>query len=173
MTISSPSFQDKNVLKEIIVVDDGSKPPLRKIMSEQLLTGGPGVPKMKIVRHEHTLGLISAKKSGQTQKTATHRYMECLPTWFYHKFKSNLGKYSSIWSIWGMGDCGCDNSVVCFVVILDLFWENYIRTKLAHGARITCACCSRQQISVIWMTRSRQDSSGMFWTSMVGWFIGL
>eukprot|EP00434_Breviolum_minutum_P001616 symbB.v1.2.001426.t1/scaffold34.1/size402451/7 len=55
---------DKNVLKEIIVVDDGSRPPLRKIMSEQLLTGGPGVPKMKIVRHEHTLGLISAKKSG-------------------------------------------------------------------------------------------------------------
>ena len=52
------------MLKEIIVVDDGSKPPLRKIMSSQLLTGGPGVPKMKIVRHEHTLGLISAKKSG-------------------------------------------------------------------------------------------------------------
>ena len=56
--------QDKQILKEIIVVDDGSRPPLRKIMSEQLLSGGPGVPKMKIVRHEHTLGLISAKKSG-------------------------------------------------------------------------------------------------------------
>ncbi|CAL1169086.1 unnamed protein product, partial [Cladocopium goreaui] len=55
---------DKQILKEIIVVDDGSRPPLRKIMSEQLLSGGPGVPKMKIVRHEHTLGLISAKKSG-------------------------------------------------------------------------------------------------------------
>jgi glycosyltransferase involved in cell wall biosynthesis len=56
--------EDKQILKEIIVVDDGSRPPLRKIMSEQLLSGGPGVPKMKIVRHEHTLGLISAKKSG-------------------------------------------------------------------------------------------------------------
>ena len=56
--------EDKQILKEIIVVDDGSRPPLRKIMSEQLLRGGPGVPKMKIVRHEHTLGLISAKKSG-------------------------------------------------------------------------------------------------------------
>ncbi|CAK9087007.1 Polypeptide N-acetylgalactosaminyltransferase 12 (Polypeptide GalNAc transferase 12) (GalNAc-T12) (pp-GaNTase 12) (Protein-UDP acetylgalactosaminyltransferase 12) (UDP-GalNAc:polypeptide N-acetylgalactosaminyltransferase 12) [Durusdinium trenchii] len=55
---------DKNILKEIIVVDDGSRPPLRKIMSEQLLSQGPGVPKMKIVRHERTLGLISAKKSG-------------------------------------------------------------------------------------------------------------
>ena len=55
---------DKSVLKEIIVVDDGSKPPLRKVMSERLLTGGPGIPKMKIVRHERTLGLISAKKSG-------------------------------------------------------------------------------------------------------------
>lgn len=55
---------DQNVLKEIIVVDDGSRPPLRKVMSAKLLTGGPGVPKMKIVRHEHTLGLISAKKSG-------------------------------------------------------------------------------------------------------------
>jgi len=55
---------DKRILKEIIVVDDGSRPPLRKIMSAKLLAGGPGVPTMRIVRHEKTLGLISAKKSG-------------------------------------------------------------------------------------------------------------
>ncbi|CAJ1353419.1 unnamed protein product [Effrenium voratum] len=55
---------DKTILKEIIVVDDGSRPPLKTQMSAQLLEGGVGVPKMRIVRHEQTLGLISAKKSG-------------------------------------------------------------------------------------------------------------
>ncbi|CAE8587049.1 unnamed protein product, partial [Polarella glacialis] len=55
---------DHHRLKEIIVVDDGSNPPLRAIMSEKLLAGGPGVPPMKIVRHEKTMGLITAKKSG-------------------------------------------------------------------------------------------------------------
>lgn len=93
--------KDKNVLKEIIVVDDGSRPPLRKIMSEQLLTGGPGVPKMKIVRHEHTLGLISAKKSGLKKGSI---YGRCLPIWKPAiKFKANVGKCFRIWSIWGMG----------------------------------------------------------------------
>ena len=92
--------KDKNVLKEIIVVDDGSRPPLRKIMSEQLLTGGPGVPKMKIVRHEHTLGLISAKKSGLKKRLHLWKvftYMKII------KFKSNVGKCFRIWSIWGSG----------------------------------------------------------------------
>eukprot|EP00933_Yihiella_yeosuensis_P071975 TRINITY_DN80236_c0_g1_i1.p1 TRINITY_DN80236_c0_g1~~TRINITY_DN80236_c0_g1_i1.p1 ORF type:complete len:930 (-),score=146.27 TRINITY_DN80236_c0_g1_i1:238-3027(-) len=55
---------DKKALKEIIVVDDGTRPPLKHEMSEKLLAGGPGVPPMRIVRHERTLGLISAKKSG-------------------------------------------------------------------------------------------------------------
>ena len=71
--------KDKNVLKEIIVVDDGSRPPLRKIMSEQLLTGGPGVPKMKdCATRTFTLGLISAKKSGLKKKGSI--YGRCLPT---------------------------------------------------------------------------------------------
>lgn len=51
-------------LKEILVVDDGSVPPLRTIISERLLKGGPGVAPMRIIRHERTKGLIGAKKSG-------------------------------------------------------------------------------------------------------------
>lgn len=55
---------DHKRVKEILVVDDGSKPPLRTQFSSELLNGGSGIAPMRIIRHERTLGLISAKKSG-------------------------------------------------------------------------------------------------------------
>mmetsp|Transcript_73427 Transcript_73427/g.160825 ORF Transcript_73427/g.160825 Transcript_73427/m.160825 type:complete len:983 (+) Transcript_73427:116-3064(+) len=51
-------------IKEILVVDDGSSPPLKTFMSPRLLAGGPDVAPMRIIRHEKTKGLIGAKKSG-------------------------------------------------------------------------------------------------------------
>jgi len=51
-------------IHEIIVVDDGSDPPLRQQFPESLLAGGAGVAPAKIIRHDKTLGLIAAKKTG-------------------------------------------------------------------------------------------------------------
>lgn len=51
---------DHTVLKEIIVVDDGSKPPLHKEFPKYLTEHTP----LRILRHETTKGLISAKVTG-------------------------------------------------------------------------------------------------------------
>eukprot|EP00927_Polykrikos_kofoidii_P072064 TRINITY_DN68220_c0_g1_i1.p1 TRINITY_DN68220_c0_g1~~TRINITY_DN68220_c0_g1_i1.p1 ORF type:complete len:949 (+),score=144.22 TRINITY_DN68220_c0_g1_i1:268-3114(+) len=51
-------------IREIVVVDDGSTPPLRTEFPEHLLSGRPGVAPVVMVRHEKTLGLINAKKTG-------------------------------------------------------------------------------------------------------------
>lgn len=51
-------------VKEILVVDDGSQPPLVGEFPSRLLSGEPGVAPVKIVRHERTMGLIAAKKAG-------------------------------------------------------------------------------------------------------------
>jgi len=51
-------------IHEIIVVDDGSKPPLATVFPERLLHGGPGGPPVRMLRHEKTRGLIGAKKTG-------------------------------------------------------------------------------------------------------------
>ncbi|CAE8701281.1 unnamed protein product, partial [Polarella glacialis] len=56
-------------LKEIIVVDDGSIPPLSLTLPQplRLLRGGfepgPGLP-VRLIRHNKTRGLIAAKKTG-------------------------------------------------------------------------------------------------------------
>lgn len=54
-------------LKEIIVVDDGSKPPLQPLFDAKSgsLRGANGdQAPMRLIRHETTKGLIGAKKSG-------------------------------------------------------------------------------------------------------------
>lgn len=51
-------------IKEILVIDDGSQPPLVDLFSTKVLEGGPGIPPARIIRHERTEGLISAKKTG-------------------------------------------------------------------------------------------------------------
>lgn len=51
-------------LLEILVVDDGSQPPLRTQFPAELLAGTPGRAPVRIIRHERTLGLIAAKKTG-------------------------------------------------------------------------------------------------------------
>mmetsp|Transcript_166364 Transcript_166364/g.534379 ORF Transcript_166364/g.534379 Transcript_166364/m.534379 type:complete len:928 (+) Transcript_166364:123-2906(+) len=48
-------------LMEIIVVDDGSQPPLE--LPGSMLRGSSGAP-VRLLRHEKTLGLIAAKKAG-------------------------------------------------------------------------------------------------------------
>jgi glycosyltransferase involved in cell wall biosynthesis len=47
-------------LKEVIVVDDGSNPPLAKALPRRLLDN----PRVRLLRHNKTLGLIAAKKTG-------------------------------------------------------------------------------------------------------------
>lgn len=51
-------------LHEIIVVDDGSRPPLRDQFPRELLNNATGAPIVRIIRHEETRGLIGAKKTG-------------------------------------------------------------------------------------------------------------
>jgi len=51
-------------LWEILVIDDGSKPALSTTFPTRLLAGSPGAPPCRIIRHERTLGLIAAKKTG-------------------------------------------------------------------------------------------------------------
>eukprot|EP00927_Polykrikos_kofoidii_P086096 TRINITY_DN9546_c1_g3_i2.p1 TRINITY_DN9546_c1_g3~~TRINITY_DN9546_c1_g3_i2.p1 ORF type:complete len:864 (-),score=120.04 TRINITY_DN9546_c1_g3_i2:153-2744(-) len=51
-------------IKEIIVVDDGSTPPLRGEFPDDYFSGRPNMPPIVLVRNEQTRGLISAKKSG-------------------------------------------------------------------------------------------------------------
>eukprot|EP00434_Breviolum_minutum_P008961 symbB.v1.2.007895.t1/scaffold489.1/size197246/13 len=62
----------KNRLKEIIVVDDGSVPklvldlpePLRVTSNSGPSLRGSDVPQVRLLRHEKTMGLIAAKKTG-------------------------------------------------------------------------------------------------------------
>ena len=56
------SRQDR--IKEIVVVVDGSTPPLETQMPKELLSNTPGAAPMRLLRHEKTLGLIAAKRSG-------------------------------------------------------------------------------------------------------------
>jgi len=51
-------------LKEIIVVDDGSRPPLKDQFPSRLLRGSNDHPPVRIIRNEQTIGLIGAKKIG-------------------------------------------------------------------------------------------------------------
>lgn len=51
-------------LLEIIIVDDGSTPPLSSEFPSRLLSHGGAGPSVRIIRHEQTKGLIGAKKSG-------------------------------------------------------------------------------------------------------------
>mmetsp|Transcript_5663 Transcript_5663/g.13302 ORF Transcript_5663/g.13302 Transcript_5663/m.13302 type:complete len:912 (-) Transcript_5663:273-3008(-) len=53
-------YTEAHRLKEVIVVDDGSTPPLKQEFPKDLLQNA----KVRFVRHETTEGLISAKKSG-------------------------------------------------------------------------------------------------------------
>lgn len=53
---STPSY----VLKEVIVVDDGSTPPLQEKFPKDIVESA----KVKFVRHEHHTGLINAKAAG-------------------------------------------------------------------------------------------------------------
>lgn len=50
-------------LQEIIVVDDGSQPPLSLEFPQTLLRGSAEAP-VRMLRHEKTRGLIAAKKTG-------------------------------------------------------------------------------------------------------------
>jgi len=56
-------------LHEIIVVDDGGSPPLAQQFPKHLLSDHPGGPPTRILRHESTMGLITAKRSGGDQAT--------------------------------------------------------------------------------------------------------
>lgn len=51
------------VLKEIIVVDDGSKPELELKLPPELQPGGTGPP-VRLIRHNATYGLIKTKQTG-------------------------------------------------------------------------------------------------------------
>jgi len=56
-------------IKEMIIVDDGSNPPLRTVLSSKLLAGGPDMPPLKIIRHEEGRGLIVSRKVGGDMAT--------------------------------------------------------------------------------------------------------
>ena len=58
----------KDVLKEIIVVDDGSTPPLEQVFHEQGQDVLDKYP-VKFIRHETFTGLINAKKQGGDKAT--------------------------------------------------------------------------------------------------------
>lgn len=51
-------------LLEIIVVDDGSKPPLETLFREEHKKQRDGEPAVRFFRHEKTLGLINSKQTG-------------------------------------------------------------------------------------------------------------
>lgn len=51
-------------LREILVIDDGSHPPLSTVFPQTLLEGGSENVPARIIRHEKTKGLIAAKKTG-------------------------------------------------------------------------------------------------------------
>jgi len=53
-----------SLLKEILVVDDGSQPPLVHTLRAAGLVDAPGAPPVKVLRHERTIGLIGAKNTG-------------------------------------------------------------------------------------------------------------
>mmetsp|Transcript_44445 Transcript_44445/g.105308 ORF Transcript_44445/g.105308 Transcript_44445/m.105308 type:complete len:813 (-) Transcript_44445:138-2576(-) len=53
-----------NLLREILVVDDGSQPPLEYTLRDGGLIGEPWSPPVKVLRHEKTIGLIGAKNTG-------------------------------------------------------------------------------------------------------------
>mmetsp|Transcript_19080 Transcript_19080/g.34554 ORF Transcript_19080/g.34554 Transcript_19080/m.34554 type:complete len:812 (-) Transcript_19080:151-2586(-) len=55
---------NQNLLKEILVVDDGSQPPLVHTLRAAGLVDAPDAPPVKVLRHEKTIGLIGAKNTG-------------------------------------------------------------------------------------------------------------
>lgn len=57
------NYTEPQALKEIIVVDDGSDPPIETVFDESFFGPGRASP-LRILRHNRTLGLIAAKKTG-------------------------------------------------------------------------------------------------------------
>ncbi|EER19829.1 polypeptide N-acetylgalactosaminyltransferase 12, putative [Perkinsus marinus ATCC 50983] len=164
-------------LHEIIVVDDGSSPPLRTLVTDEEVE----LWKLKFIRHEHFTGLINAKNVGGWKATGDIiAFLDChvKPDIYWTK---PISKYIS------------ENSKTVVVpTVTSLDPNTWIETRTPPGSsNIYCSCTTRcckltWNVDFPWynaddtrvpvmiggllaMHRNMWEYTGGYDTGMVGW----
>ena len=167
----------KDVLREIIVVDDGSTPPLEQVFQE---LGQDVIEKypVKFVRHETFTGLINAKKQGGDKATGdVLTFLDC------HVLPRDYGEENRAWTDGIMSRIAGNYRRIVVPSITDLDaekWEEIGRPKGVAKCYLTMDVDFRWFDSeddfvpimsggLLAMSRRWWTETGGYDTAMIGW----